>query len=205
MRDKEEGPGGRRCRYCKAKYSDSVFQTWRSLDELLDGKLKLRYDVLPSTTSPTRAGKIAADALRRIREGEVLMYPIPRRMTPADRMTISRLNGEGSVLLELQENVVLVFLRGSNDRVTMYQVERVNLDLPPVTAKELLTEPTECELCSNNANCFHKCAQCDHQICETCNTNIHVRAKYLNRALGGKCPYCRYDALQHLEKALITV
>jgi len=205
MRDVEQGRSGRKCRFCQAKYSDRVFEIWRQMDELLSETVKLRYDVLASTTSERRAGQIAADALRRITEGEVLIYPMPRRMTPADRLLTSRITGEGSVLFTLQENAVLVFLRASNYAVTMFQVRDVDLKIPPVTAEELLTEPTECDLCSNNARCFLKCGQCEHQICEACHTNIDIRAKYLNNALGGKCPYCRYDALQHLENALITI
>jgi len=124
MRDTDEGVSGQKCRYCTAKYSARVFEIWRDMDELLSEKIKLRYDVLASTTSERRAGKIAAEALRSMRDGEVLIYPMPKRMTPADRLIISHLHGEGSVLLTLENNVVLVFLQGSNNRVVMYQVKK---------------------------------------------------------------------------------
>ena len=204
MRDTDKGVSGQKCRYCTAKYSARVFEIWRDMDELLSEKIKLRYDVLASTTSERRAGKIAAEALKSMRDGEVLIYPMPKRMTPADRLIISHLHGEGSVLLTLENNVVLVFLQGSNNRVVMYQVKKVDVSIPPVAAEELLTEAAECDLCNNNARCFLKCGRCDKQICETCHTNIYIRAKYMSNALGGKCPYCRYDAIQHLNRVLAT-
>jgi len=86
----------------------------------------------------------------------------------------------------------------------MYQVQNVDLTAAPVAAGELLMEAAECDLCSNNARYFLKCGRCDKQICETCHTNIYIRARYMSNALGGKCPYCRYDAVEHLNRVLGT-
>jgi len=112
MRNTDQGMGAQYCKYCTAKYSARVLELWRDMDELLSEKIKVRYDVLPSTTSEKRAGKIAADAFKSMRDGEVLIYPMPRRMTPADRLIIAHLHGEGSVLLTLISDVVLVFSNG---------------------------------------------------------------------------------------------
>ena len=204
MRGTDQGIGGQQCKYCTAKYTARVLELWRDMDELLSVKIKLRYDVLPSTTSERRASKIAAEAVKSMRDGEVLIYPMPRRMTPADRLIIAHLHGEGSVLLTLTSDAVLVFLQGNDGRIVMYQVHNVDLNIPPVADGHHLEEAAECDLCNNNARYFLKCGRCDKEICETCHTNIYIRARYMSNALGGKCPYCRYDVIQHLDRLLAT-
>lgn len=126
-------------------------------------------------------------------------------MTTADRLMISLLNGEGSALLTLQEDVVLVFMSTSRHNVTMYQVAGVDLDLPPVYEETRLQDCEECELCNKESKVLMICGQCKRNICGTCYINIDSRARSVSNALGAQCPYCRYDDTQHLQKALLTV